>query len=320
MGARISSVFVILITSLFGTYFPIISSRYACVRLPNWCFIFGKFFGSGVIIATAFVHLLEPADESLSDPCLGGVFAEYPWAYGICLMSLFALFFGEACAYTFLDFNFLQIGHCSQAVTIVESDVDSLKKPSYDVPVEGCSCANEEDPESGPEVATGHLSSQLLGLFILEFGIIFHSVFIGLALAVSGDEFKELYIVLIFHQMFEGLGLGARIATCPWPKEYSRMPWFLGAGYAVTTPIGIAIGLGVRNTYSPGSRAALLTNGVFDSISSGILIYSGLVELMAHEFLFSDQFKGKGGGRQMITAYLIMCLGAGLMALIGKWA
>lgn len=316
LAARISSVFVILITSLAGTYFPIISSRYTCLKMPDWCFFFGKFFGSGVIVATAFVHLLQPASESLSDPCLGGVLGEYPWAYGICLMSLFALFFGEACAYTFLDRKLF----CPETMTFVEADDDSLNKPTYGALIEGCSRVNKDDPEVGPELPESNVSGQLLSLFILEFGIVFHSVFIGLALAVSGNEFKELYIVLIFHQMFEGLGLGSRIATAPWPKDRSWTPLLLGAGYAITTPIGIAIGLGVRDTYSPGSRTALLTNGIFDAISSGILIYSGLVELMAHEFLFSDQFRGKGGGRQMITAYLIMCLGAGLMALIGKWA
>ena len=41
---------------------------------------------------------------------------------------------------------------------------------------------------------------------------------------------------------------------------------------------------------------------------------------MAHEFLFTDQFKGPGGLKRMLAAYIVMSLGAGLMALIGKWA
>lgn len=124
---------------------------------------------------------------------------------------------------------------------------------------------------------------QLLNVFVLEFGIIFHSVFIGLSLAVAGDEFKTLYIVLVFHQMFEGLGLGTRIATTNWDK-HRFTPWLLALGYTLCTPIAIAIGIGVRHSYPPGSRRALITNGVFDSISAGILVYTGLVELMAHEF------------------------------------
>ncbi|KAG7665331.1 ZRT2 [[Candida] subhashii] len=120
--------------------------------------------------------------------------------------------------------------------------------------------------------------------------------------------------------MFEGLGLGTRIATTNWTKQYRWTPWILCSAFALCTPIAIAIGLGIRNTYPPGSRRALITNGVFDSMSAGILVYTGLVELMAHEFLYSGEFKGPGGFKKMLIAYFVMCWGAGLMALLGKWA
>jgi solute carrier family 39 (zinc transporter), member 1/2/3 len=164
-----------------------------------------------------------------------------------------------------------------------------------------------------------HFAAQMTALFILEFGVIFHSVFIGLTLAVAGNEFNVLYIVLVFHQTFEGLGLGSRLATAEWPKKKAWMPWVLGAAYGVTTPIAIAVGLGVRTTFAPGSQRTQIVNGVFDSISAGILIYTGLVELMAHEFMFNPEMR-KSSIKMMLFAYLCMCLGAGLMALLGKWA
>jgi len=164
-----------------------------------------------------------------------------------------------------------------------------------------------------------HFAAQMTALFILEFGVIFHSIFIGLTLAVAGKEFNVLYIVLVFHQTFEGLGLGSRLATAEWPKKKAWMPWVLGAAYGVTTPIAIAIGLGVRTTFAPGSQRTQIVNGVFDAISAGILIYTGLVELMAHEFMFNPEMR-KASIKMMLFAYLCMCLGAGLMALLGKWA
>ena len=164
-----------------------------------------------------------------------------------------------------------------------------------------------------------HFAAQMTALFILEFGVIFHSIFIGLTLAVAGKEFNVLYIVLVFHQTFEGLGLGSRLATAEWPKKKTWMPWVLGAAYGVTTPIAIAIGLGVRTTFAPGSQRTQIVNGVFDAISAGILIYTGLVELMAHEFMFNPEMR-KSSIKMMLFAYLCMCLGAGLMALLGKWA
>jgi zinc transporter 1/2/3 len=159
----------------------------------------------------------------------------------------------------------------------------------------------------------------MTALFILEFGVIFHSIFIGLTLSVAGDEFNILYIVLVFHQTFEGLGLGSRLATAQWPKAKWWMPWVLGMAYGLTTPIAIAAGLGVRESYAPGSNRTLIVNGIFDSISAGILLYTGLVELMAHEFMFNQQMR-RSSMAMLLAAFGCMCLGAGLMALLGKWA
>jgi zinc transporter 1/2/3 len=63
----------------------------------------------------------------------------------------------------------------------------------------------------------------------------------------------------------------------------------------------------------------LIVNGVFDSISAGILIYTALVELMAHEFMFSNSMR-KAPIRDVLLAFILLCLGAALMALLGKWA
>lgn len=68
---------------------------------------------------------------------------------------------------------------------------------------------------------------QMTGLFILEFGVIFHFVLTGLALAVSGEEFVVLHIVFTFHQTFEGLGLGPR---CSRGRDPSPLP--LQRGYS----------------------------------------------------------------------------------------
>lgn len=75
---RILAVFMILISSAIGSFFPLLSSKYSFIRLPNWCWFIAKFFGSGVIVATGFIHLLEPASDALGNKCLGGTFANYP--------------------------------------------------------------------------------------------------------------------------------------------------------------------------------------------------------------------------------------------------
>ena len=163
-------------------------------------------------------------------------------------------------------------------------------------------------------------AAQMTAILILEFGIIFHSIFVGLTLALTArSQFSTLYPVLVFHQTFEGLGLGSRLAATPFPPSKRFTPYLFALGYALSTPIAIAVGLGVRNSYAPGSQRSLIANGVFDAISAGILIYTGLVELMAHEFMFSSVMR-RARLRVVMSAFAMMCAGAGLMALLGKWA
>jgi hypothetical protein len=79
--------------------------------------------------------------------------------------------------------------------------------------------------------------------------------------------------------MFEGLGLGARLAFLALPAKYNWVPVVGGLLYGLTTPVGIAVGLGIKSTYNPGSTTASIVSGTLDSISSGILLYTGLVEV-----------------------------------------
>ena len=160
--------------------------------------------------------------------------------------------------------------------------------------------------------------AQVISVIILEFGVLFHSIIIGLTLAVD-EAFKVLFVVIVFHQMFEGLGLGTRLAALKLPPSYRWMPIVGAVVYGLTTPIGIAAGLGVRHTYSPNSTTALIVSGVFDSFSSGILLYTGLVELLAHEFLFSKEMTEAPIGHVVYAAACVV-FGAGIMALLGRWA
>ncbi|KAL3456648.1 Zinc/iron permease [Aspergillus heterothallicus] len=158
---------------------------------------------------------------------------------------------------------------------------------------------------------------QIAAFLILEFGIIFHSVIIGLNLGVTGSEFATLYPVLVFHQSFEGLGIGARLSAIPF-AQHKVLPYMLCLAYGLTTPISIAIGLGLRTTYNPKSKESLIIQGVFNAVSAGVLIYSALVELLARDFLFDPDRTRKRA--KLVYMVFCMLLGAGIMALIGEWA
>ncbi|KAI1800023.1 ZIP zinc/iron transport family [Daldinia bambusicola] len=343
MGVRISSIFVILVGSLLGAVLPVVLARGSKVNVNGTAFFIAKYFGSGVIIGTAFMHLLSPAFEALKSPCLpDGPINDYDWAAGICLMTVFVMFTIELLASRF-DF----FGHSHSEVDAADPSLDILKKGSQvsPSPVQDLESASKENGTGnttgglptdlsyppGGEDHLGHqrehhdndgysaFAAQMTAIFILEFGVIFHSIFIGLTLAVAGEEFTVLYVVLVFHQTFEGLGLGSRLATAQWPRSKAWMPYVLAFAYAISTPISIAIGLGVRSTLQPGSPKSLVINGVFDSISAGILIYTGLVELLAHEFMFNEYMRN-AGLKVQLSALGCVALGCGLMAVLAEWA
>ena len=160
---------------------------------------------------------------------------------------------------------------------------------------------------------------QVLQCILLEAGILFHSIFIGMAVSVAtGPPFVVFLIAIAFHQSFEGLALGSRIAAINFPLSSPR-PWLMVLAYGTTTPIGQAIGLVVHNLYDPQSAAGLLMVGFMNGISSGLLLFAGLVQLLAEDFL-SDKSYGILKGRRRWEAFSAVIGGAILMAFVGAWA
>ncbi|PHH58508.1 hypothetical protein CDD82_2940 [Ophiocordyceps australis] len=116
--------------------------------------------------------------------------------------------------------------------------------------------------------------------------------------------------------MFEGLGLGSRLATAPWPKGKSWLPFVLALGFGLSTPIGIAAGIGARPDNAATQK---LTNGIFDAISAGILMYTGLVELLAHEFMFNPAMR-RAPLKVKLSAFACIAFGVVVMAVLAVWA
>jgi zinc transporter 1/2/3 len=366
LGARVAALFVILIVSTAATFFPVLAARIRWLRVNIYVYLFARYFGAGVIIATAFIHLLDPAYGEIGpNTCVGmtGHWAVYSWVPAIVLTSVMVIFLMDFGAERYVDHKYgfshgpdvetLVTGHhhgdhsegashshlgatTSRSLThnqLHSGDQDERmfaisqahnELPAKQEPTSNCEKPSQMDSEKAtPEPSVNELEErsfrqQIAAFLILEFGVIFHSVIIGLNLGTCGPEFKTLFPVLVFHQSFEGLGIGARMSAIPFPKRLSWLPWALCSTYGLTTPIAIAIGLGLRTTYNAGSVTANIVSGVLDSMSAGILIYTGLVELLARDFLFNDELT-RDSKR---LAFMVVCVfvGAALMALLGKWA
>ncbi|KAK1829715.1 Zinc/iron permease [Podospora conica] len=330
---RISAIFVILFVSTSLTAFPIIARNQPRWRIPRFVYLFSRYFGAGVIIATAFIHLLDPAYESIgpiSCVALTADWGKFPWPAAIALMSVMFVFLLDFGAEWWVE-NKYNFGHASEHDEPVETDLANplaATDSRHDSvttfrPRSQTQCSHQflhsadQDIQAIPLVprSTDHtFPHQLAAFLILESGVLFHSLIIGLNLGVttSATDFFTLYPVIAFHQAFEGLGLGARLALIPFPANLAWMPWALCGAYGVATPVAMACGV-LAGTGGDG-----MVSGVLDAVSAGILMYTGLVELLARDFLFNKERSREG--RDILGMLGCLLLGTGVMALLGKWA
>jgi zinc transporter 1/2/3 len=174
----------------------------------------------------------------------------------------------------------------------------------------------EDDVEAAVDPMV--LKKQSMQITLIEGGILFHSVFVGMTISITAEGFIILLIAIVFHQMFEGLGLGTRIATVPYPKN-SWKPWLLVVAFGTTAPFGQALGLFTRGSYDPNSAFGLILVGVFNAISSGLLIYAALVDLLAEDFL-SEEANHTMTKKDKTQAFCYVLLGAAGMAIVGAFA
>ena len=155
---------------------------------------------------------------------------------------------------------------------------------------------------------------------ILEMGIVSHSIIIGISLGVSHSPctIRPLLLALSFHQFFEGLALGARIATLPGAIFPSKA--VMAAAFALITPIGMAIGLGVLHSFNGNEKSTLIALGTLDALSAGILVWVGVVDMWARDWVIAGGEMLDAPLGRVLTGGLSLVTGLILMGLLGKWA
>ncbi|KAI5803894.1 Zinc/iron permease [Geopyxis carbonaria] len=436
VGLHIMALFVVLAQSFAACAFPLVAKRFPKLRIPPSFLFFARHFGTGVLIATAFVHLLPTAFISLTDPCLPEFWNKtYPAMAGAIAMCAVFLVTTVEMIFTrgLCKGNYnpdahrqatLEAGHTGEEKEgWGDADGDEEAIEDDDAPVPGSASQesvagsehiggrggmgrlgfgmagrrrsrshsygqglqkftetlarsrsnNDAGTQAGNDTihviesgdatpvnascndtstntqitGAGALMSEkqtqqpmkyglqpngkvtltpeqahkkaMLQCFLLELGILFHSVFIGMALSVTvGSPFIVLLIAIVFHQTFEGLALGSRIAVLKW-KDDAWQPWLMALAYGLTTPLGQAIGLGTHTLYAPTSETGLLMVGIMNAISSGLLVFAGLVELLAEDFLSDESWLTLKGRRRLLACGFVFA-GAFGMAFVGAFA
>ncbi|KAF1996705.1 Zinc/iron permease [Amniculicola lignicola CBS 123094] len=404
---HVFALFLILALSTAACSFPIVVKRFPNVPVPHHFLFLSRHFGTGVLIATAFVHLLPTAFDSLTDPCLPYFWNRgYPAIPGLIAMSSVFVVVGIEMFFAskgaghvhstdyeafrledesahprsahkrsnsfgrFRDGHLTTNGHvpdirlndmagssenlmAGRSPSLpansprrakarehrlseddedddsdLDLDLDELGPPDADGSEDESRLLSHPSvrkdshhhlPDTTPEISDAQHKKMLLQCMLLEAGILFHSVFIGMALSVAtGTSFIVLLVAISFHQTFEGFALGSRISAIRFPAG-SPKPWLMALAYGTTTPVGQAIGLAIHTLYDPASQTGLLTVGFMNAISSGLLLFAGLVELLAEDFLSDESYVILHGKRRLQACGSVVA-GAALMALVGAWA
>ena len=140
---------------------------------------------------------------------------------------------------------------------------------------------------------------------------------IGVTLVVAGDSFyKILVVVIIFHQMFEGLALGVRISHLSSVSLLKKL--LMGSGFALITPLGMAIGLGVLDSFNGNDKATIIAIGTLDAFSAGILLWTGFIQMWSFDWLYGDL--RDAGAVQTGLGMFALVAGLVVMSVLGKWA
>lgn len=178
--------------------------------------------GTGVILATAFVHMLPDAIENFNSPCLTSGWLSYGAFAGVfCMIASFALQLLEIASVAHVnrlrrlkqvdaeqpaDMNDKSTSNEtleSRAPSLKQVNVSQIESRIIEV------CSHHDPHHFGDE--HGHTHAAFLddddaykhiGTYILELGIVMHSILIGITLATTANsEFVTLLIALVFHQV-----------------------------------------------------------------------------------------------------------------------
>ncbi|THC94470.1 hypothetical protein EYZ11_006035 [Aspergillus tanneri] len=319
MPLRIGTLFVVLFTSALGVFLPMGLVKLPFSSINTIATTVIKQFGTGVILSTAFVHLYTHANLMFSNECLGELEYEATTS-AIVMAGILLSFLTEYIGHRIL----LARAHRNCIAQDSATETGSQNQKHVDVHVQ------THAPQPAPAMALAHLghshgphdptqANTKLSVLVMEAGVIFHSVLIGLTLVVAGDSFyKTLLVVIVFHQFFEGLALGARIALLPGGILPTKT--IMGAVFALITPIGMAIGMGVINSFNGNGKSTLIALGTLDALSAGILVWVGVVDMWARDWVMEGgEMLNAPIGRVSIGGFSLIA-GTALMSLLGKWA
>ncbi|KAL9367630.1 hypothetical protein Peur_038829 [Populus x canadensis] len=313
---KLISILIIFFTSIIGISSPVLLARYFHGKaLYDKATLIIKCFAAGVILSTSLVHVLPDAYDALSDCHVASKhpWKDFPFAGFVTLIGVLLALLVDLAASARLEQHGHGHGHGNGngngQYTVVGIQEEMVGKKESDKSVK---------VEIMEEVDLVKVKQRLVSQ-VLEIGIIFHSVIIGVTMGMSQNKctIRPLVTALAFHQIFEGMGLGGCIAQAGFSLGTVAYMCFM---FAVTTPMGIVLGMIIFSMtgYDDSNPNALIMEGLLGSLSSGILVYMGLVDLIAADFFHNKLMSSAPWLKK--ASYIALALGSTSMSILALWA
>ncbi|KAK6927100.1 Zinc/iron permease [Dillenia turbinata] len=317
---KLISIIVIFVTSVLGITSPVVLAHlFHGKPIYDKAILLIKCFAAGVILSTSLVHVLPDAFDALADCHVAShhPWKDFPFSGLVTIVGVLTALLVDVTATSHAEHKspseYLQVG------TREDSSSGVCGKKSVELRIESggpaSNCSGEENRQ-GEELLK--LKQRLVSQ-VLEIGIIFHSVIIGVTMGMSQNKctIRPLVAALAFHQIFEGMGLGGCIAQAGFSFGTTAYMSFM---FSVTTPMGIVLGMIIFSLtgYDDSSANALILEGLLGSLSSGILIYMALVDLIAVDFFHNKLMDSDR--RLKIASFIALVLGSTSMSILALWA
>lgn len=222
---KLISIIVIFFTSVIGISLPVLLARlFQGKPAYDKAVLIIKCFAAGVILSTSLVHVLPDAFDALADCQVAShhPWKDFPFSGLITLIGVLTALFVDLTATSHVEGQGHGHGHGHGAG---HGHGKKMKTTSEYTPIGMSEEMGKKAAEGAVELTSGSgdveaqaeelvkLKQRLVSQ-VLEIGIIFHSVIIGVTMGMSQNKctIRPLVAALSFHQIFEGMGLGGCIA------------------------------------------------------------------------------------------------------------
>jgi zinc transporter 1/2/3 len=317
---KLVAIFVLCFCSLLGVAIPIyLGNKFSPEIIQNHgAFSIFRSFSAGIIISLGFIHLLCESSEILQE-----IYPDYPpLAFAIAITGVLFVLTIEQVTLSILHSSVISndgilpkhIEEIEQQITKAYGTIDEHKQTK-----------SHESILQAFQLTYSKSILMVTKAYILQLSISMHSIIIGIDFGTMSTEedfplMRALIVALSFHQFFEGNSLG--LMFCETRDKFGLTQIILfTVFFSIQVSVGIVIGMIIINDFGTNTNydenSLLYSTSCLDSFAAGILIYTGLVEMISEEFS-----NNKVQSNSLLKAAMIFAFSLGLlcMAIIGMWA